>query len=174
VAAPPQARGERRRRLRGWAVAPVLVLALLLGCGYRTVTAYHAQGGADRIHVRAFQNDSGDPELGSAVTAALRDELARRGAGADPGAPAQLDGAVRVTSPTPSSYYSASAPVTLEVHARLTVNGTLVHELTIRRTEVQQGGADALEAEGRRATTLRGLARDAAREVLAAFEEQPR
>jgi hypothetical protein len=153
------------------------VMALVLsgaGCGYRTVTAYRARGGAEKIHVRAFENDSTDPELGAVLTAALRDELARRDAGAEAGAPAQLDGAVRVTSGTPSSYFSGAAAVTVEVHARLSVDGKLVHELTIQRTEAHQGGADALEAEGRRATALHKLARGAARDVLAAMEERPR
>ena len=155
----------------------VLALALglvLAGSGYRAVTAYHARGGVTRIHVRAFENDSTDPELGAVLTAALRDELARRGASAGADAPAQLDGAVRVTSGTPSSYFSVAAAVTVEIHARLSVDGKPIHELTIQRTEPHQGGADALEAEGRRATALHKLARDAAREVLAALEEKPR
>src|SRR5512140_3276328 len=103
--------------------AAVLALTLVgLGCGYRAVTAYHARGGAERIHVRAFENDSSDPELGAVLTANLRDELARRGAGAGADAPAQLDGTVRVVSGTPSTYFSAAAGVTVEVHARLSVN----------------------------------------------------
>lgn len=144
------------------------------GCGYRAVTAYRARGGVERIHVRAFENDSTDPGLGAVLTAALRDELARRGASAEVDAPAQLDGAVRVTSGTPSSYFDATAAVTVEIHARLSVDGRAVQELTIHRTEPHRGGADALEAEGRRATALHKLARDAALEVLAALEERAR
>jgi hypothetical protein len=141
-------------------------------CGYRSVTAYRARGGAERIHVRAFENDSADPELGAILTSALRDELARRGAAADAGAAAQLEGSVRVTSGTPSSYRDATAVVAVEIHARLSLDGKPVHELTIQRSEAHQGGADALEAEGRKATALHKLARDAARELLAAFEAQ--
>lgn len=155
---------------------PAALLAVALaggGCGYRTVTAYRARGDVKQVHVRVFENDSTDPDLGAVLTAALRDELARRGAAADADAPAQLDGTVRVTSPTPSDFYSAAASLTVEVHARLLVNGKPVHEFTIRRTEPHQGGADAMEAEGRRATALHKLARGAARDILAALEEKP-
>ncbi len=154
------------RRMRSAAV----LAALLVGCGYRAVTPYRARGGAERIHVRAFENDSTDPELGAAVTAALRDELARRGAYAGADAPAQLDGAVRITSGTPSSYFGSSSMVAVQVRARLSVQGKLVHELTVQRTETHQGGADPLETEGRRATALRKMAGEVARDVLRAFE----
>lgn len=153
--------------------AAAALLLLLAGCGYRAVTPYRARGGADRIHVRAFENDSGDPELGATVTAALRDELARRGAFAGADAPAQLEGVVRVSSGTSSTYFSSAAIVAVEVRARFSVNGKLVQELTVQRTEAHQGGADALESEGRRATSLHKLARDAAREVLRALEAPP-
>jgi hypothetical protein len=155
--------------------AVLLVLALAgAGCGYRAATAYRARGGVERMHVRAFENDSTDPELGAVLTAALRDELARRGAAAGADAPALLDGTVRVTSGTGSSYFSAAASLTVEVHARLSVDGKPVHEFTIQRTEAHQGGADALEAEGRRATAIHKLARGVARDVLAALEEKPK
>ncbi len=157
--------------LLGCLLAPALGGA---GCGYRAATAYRARGGVEKVHVRAFENDSTDPELGAVLTAALRDELARRGATAPADAPAQLEGSVRVTSGTPSSYFPAATAVTVEIHARLSVNGKLVHELTLQRSEPHPGGADALEAEGRRATALRKLARDAAREVLGALEERAR
>ena len=156
------------------AVAGALALLLVPACGYRAVTAYRARGGVERIHVRAFENDSADPELGAILTSALRHELARRGAGAEADAPAQLEGSVRVTSATPSSFFDVAAAATVEIHARLTVDGKPVHELTIQRTEAHQGGADALEAEGRKETALHKLAREAARELLAAFEAPPR
>jgi len=150
-----------------------LLLLALAGCGYRVVTPYRARGGIDRIHVRAFENDSTDPELGAAVTDSMRDELARRGANAGADAPAQLDGVVRTTSGTPSSYFSSTAAVSVQLHVRLSVEGKLVQELTVQRTEAHEGGADPLESEGRRATALRKLARDAAREVLRELEEPP-
>jgi hypothetical protein len=153
--------------------AAAAMLLLLTGCGYRAVTPYRARGGAERIHVRAFENDSADPDLGAAVTAALRDELARRGAYAGADAPAQLDGMVRVTSGTPSSFFTPGGSVSVEVRARYSVQGKLVQELTVLRTEAHQGGADAAESEGRRATALHKMAREVAREVLRQLEAQP-
>jgi hypothetical protein len=148
-----------------------LLVLLAAACGYRVATPYRARGGVDRIHVRAFENDSSDPELGAVVTGSLRDELARRGAAAGAEAPAQLEGSVRVVSGVPSSFAATSALVAVELHARLTNRGKLVHELTLHRAESQLGGADPLEAEGRRSTALRKLARDAARELLRELEE---
>jgi outer membrane lipopolysaccharide assembly protein LptE/RlpB len=155
--------------------AAVAMLLLLAGCGYRAVTPYRARGGAERIHVRAVENDSSDPELGAAVTTALRDELARRGAYAGADAPAQLDGVVRVTSGTPSSFFNPGGTVAVEVNAKLSVAGKPVQEFTVQRVVAaqHQGGADAEESEGRRATALHKLARDAAREVLRALEAPP-
>lgn len=153
--------------------AAAAMLLVLTGCGYRAVTPYRARGGAERIHVRAFENESADPELGAAVTAALRSELARRGASAGAEAAAQLDGVVRVTSGAASSFFSSAAAVAVEVRARLSVQGKLVQELTVQRTYAHQGGADALEAEGRRSAALHKMAREAAREVLRQLEAKP-
>jgi hypothetical protein len=147
-------------------------LALLLACGYGFSTRYHAQGGADRVHVRAFENLSTEPSLGAEVTAALRDQLARRGAAAEDGAPAVIDGRVRAFPPTPSSPNGATWRIAIEVHARLLVGGAAIAERTVRRdTDYLSGVAgDALETEGRRALALRRVAADAAREILSAFE----
>jgi hypothetical protein len=151
--------------------ARALVLLLLLGgCGYRAVTHYRAVGGVERIHVRAFENDSTDPELGVVVTAALREELARRGAGADADAPAQLEGSVRVVAGPPSSFTGSTSVLKAEVRGKLSVEGRTVQELTVQRQDSQLAGADPLEAEGRRAVALRRLARDAAHELLRALE----
>lgn len=144
--------------------AAAVALALLLaGCGYRAVTPYRGRGGAERIHVRPFENDSADPELGAAVTAALRDELDRRGAWGGEDAPAQLEGAVRVASATGSA-------VAIEIHARLSVEGKVVQQVTVPLTAGHQAGVDPLETEGRQATAIRKAARDAARQVLRALE----
>ncbi|HET6439910.1 MAG TPA: LPS assembly lipoprotein LptE [Anaeromyxobacter sp.] len=151
--------------------AAALLCLVLAACGYRVVTPYRARGGVDHIHVRAFENDSGDPELGAAATAALRDELARRGASAAADAPAQLEGSVRVTTGVSASYFSSAANVGVEIHARLSMQGKLLHEVTIQRAESHPGGADPLESEGRRSGTLRKLARDAAREVIRELEQ---
>ena len=150
-----------------------LLSFFLAACGYRVVTPYRARGGVEHVHVQALENDSGDPELGAAATAALRDELARRGASAGADAPAQLQGTVRVTSGVSSSYYNWASNVGVEIHARLSLEGKLLHEVTIQRAENHPGGADPLESEGRRSATLRKLARDAAREVIRELEEPP-
>jgi hypothetical protein len=153
--------------------AAVLVL-LLGGCGYRVVTPYRAVGGAERIHVRAFENDSADPDLGTVVTSSLRDELSRRGAAAGADAPAQLEGSVRVVAGGPLSFTGSTAQLKVEVRGRLSIEGRLVEELTVQRQDSQLAGADALEAEGRRAVALHRLARDASQELLRALEEKGR
>ncbi len=164
-------------RMLARALAPAAALALALACGYGFSTRYHAQGGADRVHVRAFENLSTEPSLGAEVTAALRDELARRGAAGDEGAPAVIEGRVRASPPTPSTAaVGASFPATwriaVEVHARLLVGDKAVAERTVRReTDYLSGVAgDALETEGRRALALRRVAADAARDILQSFE----
>jgi hypothetical protein len=156
---------------RARSAALLVLAALAAACGYRVVTPYRARGGIERIHVRSFENDSSDPELGAVVTGALRDELARRGAAAGPEAAAQLEGSVRVVSGTPSSFSATSARVVVEIRARLTSRGKPVRDLVLQRGDNHLGGADPLEVEGRRATALRKLARDAARELLRELEE---
>ena len=150
----------------------------LSACGYAFETRYAAQGGAERIHVRPFENLSTEASLGAEVTAALRDELARRGASAGPGAPAEIVGQVRAGAPGPSSPDGATWRIGVEVKARLVVKGTTVSERTVRREADYLAGvaggrppaSDALETEGRRALALRRVADDAARELLRAFE----
>ncbi|HET6437406.1 MAG TPA: LptE family protein, partial [Anaeromyxobacter sp.] len=120
--------------MRGASSVAILVAAVLAAaCGYRVATPYRARGGVDRIHVRAFENDSSDPELGAVLTGALRDELARRGAAAGEDAPGQLEGSVRVVSGVPSSFSATSSRVAVEIHARLTSRGKLVRELVLQR-----------------------------------------
>lgn len=146
-------------------------LALLAtACGYRFSQRYVATGGADRIHVRPFQNLSTEPELGAAVTAALRGELARRGSDAGEGAPAVLDGEVRATEPSPTSTDAFTWRIGVEVRARLAAAGGAAHERTVRREIDYLAGGDPLETEGRRALALRRLADEAARELLRALE----
>ncbi|WP_242394884.1 LPS assembly lipoprotein LptE [Anaeromyxobacter oryzisoli] len=146
------------------------VAALAAGCGYSFSQRYVAAGGIDRIHVRAFENRSADPEVGAAVTAALREELARRGAEAGDGAPAWLEGEVRTGESAPSTPGAATFHLSLEVRARLVVDGKTKAERTIRRETDHLSGADALETEGRRAVVLRRLASSAAAELLHALE----
>jgi hypothetical protein len=161
-----------------------LSAALALGaCGYGFSQRFVARGGAERVHVRAFENLSTEPELGAALTAALRSELARRGADAEEGAPAAIEGDVRATEPAPTSgaTMNLAAPgaaqagggtwrIALEVRARLVADGAVVAEHGARVEADYVGGADPLETEARRAIALRRLAADAARGVLRAFE----
>jgi hypothetical protein len=149
----------------------LLVVALALaGCGYHLASGYRTQGGAERVHVAAFENRSADPELGAAVTAALREELARRGASAEDGTPAVIEGEVRALAGVPSSVATWRAG--LEVRARLVVAGNAVAERTVRREADHLAGADALETEGRRALALRRLAGEVARELVRVFEQR--
>lgn len=151
--------------------ATALVLAALTGCGYAFSQRYAAVGGADRIHVRPFENRSTEPDLGAAVTAALREELARRGADAGEGAPALLDGEIRATDPVLTSASGATWRIGVEVRARLTAReGAPPVERTVRRDTDYLGGADPLETEGRRALALRRAASEAARDLLRALE----
>ncbi|ACG74042.1 conserved hypothetical protein [Anaeromyxobacter sp. K] len=156
---------------------PIAVLlaglaALAAGCGYGFSHAYRARGGAERVHVRAFQNLSSDPELGAAVTAALREELARRGASAGPDAPVAIEGEVGAGEGLPSSVTGSTFHVVLNARARLVSEGKVIASLAVRRDGDHLGGADPLETEGRRALELRRLAADAARQILEGFEDR--
>lgn len=156
--------------------------ALALGaCGYGFTQRYLAKGGAERVHVRAFENLSTEPDLGVALTAALRNELSRRGSGAGEGDAAAIEGEVRATEPAPATTRTVPAAaagitqvatwrIAIEVRARLVQGEARLAEHVARRETVFLAGADPLETEGRRALALRQLADEAAREVLRAFE----
>jgi hypothetical protein len=141
----------------------------LAGCGYGFSQRYVAVGGVERIHVRAFENRSTEPELGAVVAAALREELARRGAASEAGA-ALLDGEVRATDPVLTSSAGATWRLGIELRARLSAGQGPPVERTVRREADFLAGADPLETEGRRALALRRVAGDAARELLRALE----
>ncbi len=152
------------------ALAAVAVALAAGGCGYGFSQRYRARGGAERVFVRTFENRSTDPELGAALTASLREQLARRGASAGPDAPAVIEGEVEAREGVPSSAAGETFHVAIEARATLRVGGQAVAEHTARRQGDHLGGADALETEGRRALALRALADEAAREILRAFE----
>jgi hypothetical protein len=156
--------GKVRRAL---AAAAVLGLA---GCGYGFSQRYAAAGGVDRIHVRPFVNASTEAELGAALTAALRAELARRGADAPEGQGAVLDGEVRATEPSLTSTSGVTWRVGVEVRARLTAGTARPVERIVRRETDFLAGSDPLETEGRRALALRRVVDDAARELLRSLE----
>jgi hypothetical protein len=147
--------------------AATLVLG---GCGYGFTQRYVAAGGVDRIHVRPFVNASTEPELGAVVTAALRGELARRGADAPEGQGAVLDGEIRATEPTLTSAAGLTWRVGVELRARLAAGTARPVERVVRRETDFLAGADPLETEGRRALALRRVADEAARELLRAYE----
>jgi hypothetical protein len=151
-------------------VSAALAALALAGCGYGFTQHYAAAGGVDRIHVRPFVNASTDPELGAVVTAALRSELARRGAEAPEGVGATLDGEVRATEPLLTSTAGTTWRVAVEVRARLVAAGARQVDRTIRREVDFLAGADPLETEGRRALALRRAADEAAGELLRALE----
>ncbi len=146
-----------------------LVALAAAGCGYRLTTAHELPGGARHVAVRPFQNRSADPELGAAVAAAMRAELARRGVSGE-GGDAVIDGEVRASEPVPSTPGAATLRVAIDVKARLVVPGAPPAERSIRRETDYLAGVDALETEGRRAIALRRLAEEAAVELLRAFE----
>jgi hypothetical protein len=159
----------------------VLAAGALAGCGYGFTQRYVAVGGAERIHVRTFENRSAELDLGAAVTAALREELARRGAGGGEGAPAVIEGEITSTEPALTSTTPTPGPVGVtsgttwrigvELRARFTPSaGAPALERTVRREAHYLGGADPLETEGRRALALRRVAGEAARELLRALE----
>jgi hypothetical protein len=152
------------------AAAALAVAAALSACGYGFSQRYVAAGGVDRIHVRAFENRSTEPELGATVTAALRDELARRGADAEAGAGAVLEGEVRATQPTLTSTEGTTWRIGVEVRARLVPREGAAVERTVRREIDFLAGADPLETEGRRALALRRAADEVARGLLRSLE----
>ena len=170
--APPRAprslwRSLIRLPLRSQAVLVALALA---GCGYGFSQRYVAAGGVDRIHVRPFENRSTEPELGAVVATALREELARRGAAAEGGAGALLEGEVRATEPALTSAAGATWRIGIELRARLSSGSPRPVERIVRRETDYLAGADPLETEGRRALALRRVAGEAARELLRALE----
>lgn len=155
----------RRTAAAGLAVA-------LCACGYGFSQRYVAEGGADRIHVRAFRNLSTEPELGATVTAALRSELARRGSDApEGGAAAVLEGTADASEPALTTGNATAWRIAIEIRARLSGVGP-AQERSVRREVDYIAGGDPLETEGRRALALRRAADEAARELLRGFERR--
>ncbi len=154
------------------ALAPLLGLAALglalSGCGYALSAGLRLQGGAAQAEVRPFENRSSDPAAGIEVTAALRQELARRGA---EGPGAVIEGEVRTEGAAATLPGGATARVVVVAQARLTAGGRVLAERTVRREADHLAGADALEGEARRAQALHRLAGEVARALVDAFQE---
>jgi outer membrane lipopolysaccharide assembly protein LptE/RlpB len=162
-------------------VGPRAAVALLLsagaaillagGCGYSMAAGTgRLPSGAEKIHVAPLENRTPDAEAGVLVAAALRQELARRGADGGPGSPARLEGTVVRAVFAPTTPQVASYRLTLEVQARLVVDGKPVAEQTVRREQDYLGEEDALASEGRRRNALRAAATEVAREIVERLE----
>ena len=163
--------GERRSGARAVALAAV-VAAAGCGCGYGFAAgAGRLPPGAESVFVRPLETRTTDAETGALVAAALRRELARRGADGGPGARARIEGAVEDTSFAASTPTGASR-VGITVSVSLLVDGKLVAEQrAVRRDEDYLAGQDPLESEGRRRVALRRAADAVAREILERFEQ---
>ncbi len=151
-----------------WAFALALAAS---ACGYSLgAGAGRMPPGAQRVFVRPLENRTTDGEAGALVAAALRQELARRGADGGADASARIEGSVEDAAFAASSV-SGTYRVTLVVSARLIVNGNVVAEQRPARSEDLLGGQDPLETEGRRRLALRRAAEAIAREIVERFEQ---
>jgi hypothetical protein len=147
----------------------VLAAFCLAGCGYGfSAGVGRLPAGAERIFVRPLENRTTDAEAGALVAAALRQELARRGADGDAGAPARIEGAVLASTFSPSS--GTTYVLTLQVEVRLASGERQIAESRRSRQEVYLAGTDPLENEGRRRTALRRAAAALARDLIESFE----
>lgn len=155
-------------RVRG---APLLLLAVTAACGYGFTASGRLVGGIERAAVAPFVNRSTEPELGATLSAALREQLAERGALARQGGRAVIAGEVSVGAPSPAAPGGVSWRVTVDVKARLLDGDRVVAERTLRREADYPAGLDALETEGRRAQALRRLTEDCARELADSLRE---
>jgi hypothetical protein len=140
----------------------------LAGCGYAVSAGVRLEGGVTRATVRPFENRSSDPQVGAEVAAALRQELARRGA---EGEGAVIEGEVRTEGLAATLSGGVTARVAIEATARLSVGGRVVAERAVRREADHLTGTDPLEGEARRAQAIQRLAGEVARALIDAFEE---
>jgi outer membrane lipopolysaccharide assembly protein LptE/RlpB len=141
------------------------------GCGYSLAAGTgRLPAGAERVFVAPLEDRTPDAEAGALVAAALRRELARRGAEGGPGAKASIEGTVLRAAFVPTTPQVASYRLVLEVRARLVVEGRTVAELSVHREQDALGEVDALASEGRRRVALRKAAEDAAREIVEGLE----
>lgn len=162
--------GRPRRAGRAWTLSIALLLATP-ACGYSFTAAGRLTGGIGSAGVRPFENRSTEPDLGAALSGALRQELASRGALARGPARAVIAGEVSAGAPAPGAPGGASWRIALEVKARLVDGERAVAERTLRREADYPAGLDALETEGRRAQALRKLVAECARELVASLME---
>jgi len=148
-----------------------LGLVLTTACGY----SLHAgesrlPAPATQVLVRPFENRTSDAEAGALVAAAVRRELARRGADGGADAPARLEGVVEDVTSVAASPNGSSNRLVLTVSARLRAGDAVLGEGRVARAEDWLAGLDPLESEGRRRVALRRAADAAARELLERLE----
>lgn len=157
----------------GGAAGRGLLLALLsfAACGYGLSATGRLAGGVERASVGPLQNRSTQPDLGAVLAAALREELAMRGALAPSGSEATISGDVTASVPAPAAPAGAIWRFSVEVRLRLVRGDQLLAERTLRREVDYSAGVDALETEGRRAQAARRLSVELARELVAALGE---
>ncbi|BDG08283.1 LPS assembly lipoprotein LptE [Anaeromyxobacter paludicola] len=167
-AAPAARRLAPPRRLAAARAGLLAALLLAAGCGYGfTSGAGRLPPGAERIFVPPFDNRSSDAEAGAWVAAAVRQELARRGASGRPGDRARIEGEVETIRFLPAG---TTFVLTLAVRARLAVDGKPVAELPLARNEEYVAGQDPLETEGRRRLALRRAAEALGRDLVEKLE----
>jgi hypothetical protein len=150
----------------------VLALALAAaGCGYSVAAgAGRLPAGAEKVYVATFANRTTDAEAGALVAGALRDELSRRGSSGGPGSAARIEGTVTQVAWIPTTPDGGTWRLTLEVQARLVVEGKVASEQAVRREQDYLSEVDALATEGRRRLAVRQASAAAAREIVERFE----
>jgi hypothetical protein len=144
-----------------------LALLLAAGCGYGFSAGGRLTGGIAKATVRPLENRSTQPDLGALLSAALREELALRGALARAEGGAVITGAVSASVPAPAAPDGAIWRFSVEVRLRLVDGDRVVAERALRRDVDYSAGVDALETEGRRAQAARRLSVELARELVA-------
>jgi hypothetical protein len=150
----------------------LILLLALSGCGYSlNAGAGRMPNGAQRVFVRPLENRTTDAEAGALVAAALRQELARRGADAGSEAAARIEGTVDDASFSTLGLNPPTYRLALTVTVRLLVDGKLLAEQHAGRAEDWLSGLDPLESEGRRRLALRRAAEAVARDVIERFEQ---
>ncbi len=153
--------------------ALVVALAAAGGCGYSVgagSSSARLPAGTGTVFVAPLDNRTPDAEAGALVAAALREELARRGAGGGEGAPSRIEGTVVRSTSSPLTTQGGTWRLVFEVQARLVTDGREVARVDVRREVDYLGEVDAIATEGRRRLAIRKAAEDAAREIAERLE----
>lgn len=162
----------------------VLVVALLLGCGYRPVRYAAGLGDVRSLAIRTLENDSYEPGVEYVVSEALRREFLRRGAVRlieDPGAAdLVLSGSVAGVSTQGRAFSSVLLSLEYELTLDLALRATLrdgrevpLDAASLRESERYLASADVEaqrknreEAVRRVSSLLAGRVHDALAEAL--------